>query len=489
MRVILKYSADPTSCESYSYGETEDYTLNVQGTSGPPVANFSASNTTPGTGETVIFSDLSSNTPTTWNWSFSPASVTYVNGTNANSQNPQVQFNASGFYTVTLAVSNTYGSDSEVKTNYINVVQTIPPYVDGFESFASGNYVALTSPYWTTWSNLPGGTEDAVIVTTPTHAGTKAVKIDGVNDLVLPLGDKTSGKYIVSFYMYVPSGYYGYYNLLHLFNGTSSEWGAEVFFNTGGAGYGNAGGSNSFTFTYSYNTWIFVKNVIDLDNNLAQIWMNGNLLKQWQWSLGALGTSNLKQLGGLDMYAWNVNGTPLYYFDDISYYEIAQVDMTVLLQGPYNGSAMVPYLNGILPLAQPYNVAPWNYNGTESVTIIPNANVVDWMLIELRDAATAAQATSGTMVARQAAFILNNGKVVGMDGTSVLRFEAPVFNNLYAVVNHRNHISVMSAAGLTKTLGIYTYNFSTGAGQAYGGNPGTQTNSSWCLGYVWWRRN
>lgn len=467
MRISLKYSADPTSCETFSYGEVEDYTLNIQVTSGPPVANFSASNTAPFTSETVIFSDLSSNTPTSWTWLFNPTTVTFVGGTNANSQNPQVQFNSAGLYTVTLTASNAYGSDAEVKSNYINVMHTIPPYVDGFESFAAGNYVALTSPYWTTWSNAPGGTEDAVIVTTPTHGGTKSVKIDGANDLVLPLGDKTTGKYIVSFYMYVPTGNYAYYNLLHLFNGASSQWGAEIFFNTGGAGYGNAGGANSFTFSFSYNTWMFVKNVIDLDNNLAQIWLNGNLLKQWQWSLGALGDGTLNQLGGLNMYAWNANGTPLYYFDDISYYEIAQVDMTVLLQGPYNGSAMVPGLSGLLPLAQPYNSAPWNYSGTESVAAIPNANVVDWVLIELRDAATAAQATSGTMVARQAAFILNNGKVVGTDGSSVLRFETPVFNILYTVVYHRNHISVMSAAGLTKTLGIYTYNFSTGVGQAY----------------------
>lgn len=435
----------------------------------PPVANFSASNTTPFIGETVNFSDLSNNAPTSWAWSFNPTTITYVGGTNANSPNPQVQFNETGYYTVTLSVSNAYGSDSEVKSNYINAVHTIPPYVDGFESLASGNYVALTSPYWTTWTNLPGGTEDAVIVNTPTHSGTKSVKIDGANDLVLPMGAKTSGKYVVSFYMYIPSGYYGYYNLLQLFNAANSQWGAEVFFSTSGAGYGNAGGSNSFTFTYSYNTWLFVKNVIDLDIDQSQIWLNGSLLKQWQWSLGALGTGSLKQLDGVDMYAWNVNGTPLYYFDDISYYEIAQVDMTVLLQGPYNGSAMVPYLNGILPLAQPYNVAPWNYNGTESVVAIPSANVVDWMLIELRDAASAGQATSGTIVGRQAAFLLNNGKVVGLNGSSILRFETPIFNGLFAVVHHRNHVSVISANALNKTLGIYTYNFSTGSGQAYGG--------------------
>jgi serine protease AprX len=467
MRVSLKYSAAPTACETFSFGQVEDYTLNIQTTSGPPTANFSANNTTPYTGETVTFSDLSSGSPTSWSWSFIPATIAYVGGTNANSQNPQVQFNASGLYSVTLSATNAYGSDSEVKTNYINVIHTIPPYVENFESFSSGNYVALTSPYWTTWSNAPGGTEDPVVVTTPTHGGTKSVKIDGVNDLVLPLGDKTSGKYIVSFYMYIPSGNYGYYNLLHLFTGASSQWGAEVFFNTGGAGYGNAGGANSFTFAYSYNTWLFIKNVIDLDNNLAQIYLNGNLLHQWQWSLGALGDGTLNQLGGLNMYAWNVNGTPLYYFDDLNYYEIVQLDLSVILQGPYNGLSMVPNINSIIPLSQPYNVTPWNYNGTESVAAIPNGNVIDWVLLELRDAASAAQATSGTVVGRQAAFLLNNGKVVGLNGSSVLRFETPVFNNLYTVVYHRNHISVMSANALTKTSGIYTYNFSTGVGQAY----------------------
>jgi hypothetical protein len=269
--------------------------------------------------------------------------------------------------------------------------------------------------------------------------------------------------------MYVPTGYYGYYNLLQFYNGTSSEWGAEIFFNTGGSGYGNAGGSNSFTFTYGYNNWNFIKNVIDLENDLAQIWMNGNLLHQWQWSVGALGDGTLNQLGGLDLYAWNVNGTPLYYFDDISYFEITQLDMNVMLEGPFNGTAMVTDLIGSLPLAQPYNISPWNYTGPENVTVIPNTSVVDWILIEMRDATSASLATNGTVIAKQAAFLLSNGKIVGLDGSSVLRIETPVFNNLYTVIHHRNHISVMSATGLTKTGGVYTYNFSTASSQAYGG--------------------
>ena len=48
---------------------------------------------------------------------------------------------------------------------------------------------------------------------------------------------------------------------------------------------------------------------------------------------------------------------------------------------------MVPYLNllNYIPTTQPYNIAPWNYTGTESVTTIPNSNVIDWVLVELRE--------------------------------------------------------------------------------------------------------
>ena len=94
MRVILEYNTDPVSCGSFTYGEVEDYTLSVIGTIPAPVANFSASTTTPNLGQTVTFTDLSTNTPTSWSWSFSPSTITYVGGTSSSSQNPQVQFTA-----------------------------------------------------------------------------------------------------------------------------------------------------------------------------------------------------------------------------------------------------------------------------------------------------------------------------------------------------------------------------------------------------------
>ncbi|MBN1338239.1 MAG: right-handed parallel beta-helix repeat-containing protein, partial [Bacteroidales bacterium] len=64
------------------------------------------------------------------------------------------------------------------------------------------------------------------------------------------------------------------------------------------------------------------------------------------------------------------------------------LDLKAFLEGPFNGSEMNTTLNsgGHLPLSQPYNQAPWYYSGTEAVTAIPNTDVVDWVLIELRDA-------------------------------------------------------------------------------------------------------
>ncbi|MBK6964707.1 MAG: hypothetical protein IPH20_12395 [Bacteroidales bacterium] len=48
-----------------------------------PVAQFSASTTTPAVNQTVNFTDLTTNVPTSWAWSFSPNTVTFGGGTSA----------------------------------------------------------------------------------------------------------------------------------------------------------------------------------------------------------------------------------------------------------------------------------------------------------------------------------------------------------------------------------------------------------------------
>ncbi len=149
------------------------------------------------------------------------------------------------------------------------------------------------------------------------------------------------------------------------------------------------------------------------------------------------------------------------------------LDVLVYLEGPYNSSNMNTLLKygGEIPLSQPYNISPWLYAGTENVVNIPD-NVVDWVLIDIRDATSAAAADPSTSVEMQAAFLLNNGSVVGLDGSSVLQFSATISIDPYIVVWHRNHLGVLSANSPVESGGIYTYDFSTDLSQAYGGGLG-----------------
>ncbi|MBN1338310.1 MAG: hypothetical protein JXA03_03240 [Bacteroidales bacterium] len=151
-----------------------------------------------------------------------------------------------------------------------------------------------------------------------------------------------------------------------------------------------------------------------------------------------------------------------------------RLDVNAFLEGPYNGTDMNTGINlaGLVPLSQPFNTTPWNYSGSEAVLSIPNTDIVDWVLVELRDASSPNLATGSTMIARQAAFLKKDGTITGTDGSSDLLFFATFSQNLYAVVWHRNHLGVLSGNPLTATGGVYTYDFSTGATQAFGGTNG-----------------
>lgn len=81
----------------------------------PPVAAFTANTTSVCVGESITFTDQTTNNPSSWNWNFSGAA------TNSSTQNPTVTFNTAGTYTISLSTTNTDGTDSEIKTNYITV--------------------------------------------------------------------------------------------------------------------------------------------------------------------------------------------------------------------------------------------------------------------------------------------------------------------------------------------------------------------------------
>jgi len=100
----------------------------------PPTSDFIADITAPVVGQTVHFTDMTINDPTSWFWTFTPATVTYLNGTSSTSQNPMVSFDAAGTYDVELYTENTNGSDTVTKTGYITATTGSPTYCSAYST-------------------------------------------------------------------------------------------------------------------------------------------------------------------------------------------------------------------------------------------------------------------------------------------------------------------------------------------------------------------
>ncbi len=82
----------------------------------PPVAGFTATSTEICVGQTISFTDVSTNIPAGWTWTFeggTPSSSTV--------QNPTVTYNTPGVYDVTLVAANYNGTNTIVLTDYITV--------------------------------------------------------------------------------------------------------------------------------------------------------------------------------------------------------------------------------------------------------------------------------------------------------------------------------------------------------------------------------
>ena len=116
------------------------------------------------------------------------------------------------------------------------------------------------------------------------------------------------------------------------------------------------------------------------------------------------------------------------------------VKVKTLLQCPYAGSGLMnTNLQGILPNDQPYNRAPWFYNGNETLNSIP-VNMVDWILVELRDASD-----SSLIIAQRAALLLDDGNIADTNLASSVNFDGVSAGNYYLCLHHCNHMPVMSA--------------------------------------------
>lgn len=119
----IQYSSGKLRAATYGRGLWETSLYNPASTA--PLANFTANDLAGCPGFTVQFTDLSTNSPTSWNWTFpggTPSSSTL--------QNPVVTYNNPGTYNdVKLVATNGNGSDSVTRYSYIAVSMITVPTV------------------------------------------------------------------------------------------------------------------------------------------------------------------------------------------------------------------------------------------------------------------------------------------------------------------------------------------------------------------------
>ncbi|MBE0649100.1 MAG: T9SS type A sorting domain-containing protein [Bacteroidales bacterium] len=195
-------------------------------------------------------------------------------------------------------------------------------FEDDMESYTVGDFLAVEDPLWyQTWSNNPGSGEDAKVVDAFASSPSKSALVDetgGPTDLILKLGNKTAGQYELSWWMYIETGFAGYYNIQH-FESPGIEWAMECYMNTDGTIDLDVGGI-TINGTYPKDTWFEVMHEIDIDADNIKLYIDGTLFHEWPLSYQGGGTSGTLQLGGIDFFAGAQGADdPKYYFDDVMY--------------------------------------------------------------------------------------------------------------------------------------------------------------------------
>ena len=216
---------------------------------------------------------------------------------------------------------------------------------DDFESYPLGGRIAESAiaagnDWWTTWYNHPGSTtEDGVIAEA---GGTQCGYISGSNDNVLLLGGQESGTYDLEFAIFCDEGKYGYFNILHEFNGNGSTWAMQAYVNATndgnnstvysvGHGTVHAGANANADIPAVVNEWMYFRIRVDLDADVAELFYRSETTQpeeisivSWQWSKDSFGQSVVgRKMDAMDFFAPHAT-LGCYYLDNFKYTRIGE---------------------------------------------------------------------------------------------------------------------------------------------------------------------
>jgi hypothetical protein len=255
-------------------------------------------------GSTVVFGDTTTNRMSATTWS----NAYRYSDTSPGTTRPIMK------QTVTLGVTlgqGTYWIDWQTNGSLSSGPWAPPVTLNG--QVNTGNGIQYSSGTWT--ALIDNGTAQApqglpfILNGTVGTLQAKSLKIVQNNDQVKVFNTTpfSTGSYKISFMVYIPAGKAGYFNTLQTFAGNSSDWGMEVYFDANGTGRCFGGSATPQTFSWTAGQWNMVEQVVNLTNDQGQFYFNGQLVKQWQWTLGASGTGGPNTLHAIDIFGATAN--------------------------------------------------------------------------------------------------------------------------------------------------------------------------------------
>lgn len=212
-------------------------------------------------------------------------------------------------------------------------------FVEDFESFGVGDYVALNSPYFTTWSGAEGGAEDVKVVNDQASNSLHSIYFSssspngGPQDLLLPIASAPFDAGVITFETDIAVGINktGYFNFQK--NIIAGQSGLNVFFQQGMLMIRDSSNTNTLLMTgYTEGTWFNFKMEVNLNTNSWSVYINNMLRGRFETAVNRISSFNFYPIQNSS-----------FWLDDISY-------MTI----PYstaNINAAVVGINGLQPAA------------------------------------------------------------------------------------------------------------------------------------------
>ncbi len=167
------------------------------------------------------------------------------------------------------------------------------------------------------------------------------------------------------------------------------------------------------------------------------------------------------------------------------------LDAKVFLSGAFVGSEMRNDLviTGVLEseaMVQPFSAAPWSYSGLERVSsgfYGDHMDTVDWVYIQL----FSGDHLNPPLIfeTETAALLRGDGRIISpLDGEAEIDFfHTP--GSYYVQLDHRNHLSILSANPIDFNTGSASYDFTTGLSTTYSNGAPAQTEVSAGVYAMW----